>query len=454
MRGPRRLLRRGRLHVRRRARACSTSRTRARWRGRSPTPAPTTRTYRGRRLGRRRAAHRDDPGARRRSGGDRRRRDRARAGLRGRPGGAHRSWALGELGFDAHPRAAPGADRRRRRPRARQLGRAGQQRRHRRPQRARSATGSPVGCRCATRAGRLGRTGSTDAATAPTIPADGHVVTANERRGPESDAIGTVFAAPYRAARLHALLDGRTGLTARRLRGVPQRRAPADGADGDRAGAGRVRRLRRRDGRPARPRPPATRPSAARSSGGSARSRCSPSLFDPPPEHQHEEIFAPWLNATYRIALVAPAPRQRDAAGHRPFGIDLVAHARAALAEVDAAGAPATWGDTHVTDPVHWFGLLTDHDYDALPRLPLSGDADCVRCCVSYPAHHRRVQPRVGRPLRLGPRRPRPPVAGSSPPVPTGCPATPHHHDQLPLWAAGELAPIVTDWDALTEISR
>jgi penicillin amidase len=25
-----------------------------------------------------------------------------------------------------------------------------------------------------------------------------------------------------------------------------------------------------------------------------------------------------------------------------------------------------------------------------------------------------------------------------------------HHHDQLPLWLRGELAPIVTDWDQLT----
>ena len=46
------------------------------------------------------------------------------------------------------------------------------------------------------------------------VPPDGQVVTANERRGPESEPIGTVFAAPHRAARIHQLLDGRTGLTA------------------------------------------------------------------------------------------------------------------------------------------------------------------------------------------------------------------------------------------------
>jgi penicillin amidase len=32
-----------------------------------------------------------------------------------------------------------------------------------------------------------------------------------------------------------------------------------------------------------------------------------------------------------------------------------------------------------------------------------------------------------------------------------GDPRSPHHHDQLPLWLAGELAPVVTDWDQLTK---
>ena len=40
------------------------------------------------------------------------------------------------------------------------------------------------------------------------IAADGQVVTANERRGAESDLIGTTFAPRHRAERLHALLRG------------------------------------------------------------------------------------------------------------------------------------------------------------------------------------------------------------------------------------------------------
>ena len=32
-----------------------------------------------------------------------------------------------------------------------------------------------------------------------------------------------------------------------------------------------------------------------------------------------------------------------------------------------------------------------------------------------------------------------------------GDPRHPHHHDQLPQWVAGDLVPIVADWDQLTE---
>jgi penicillin amidase len=34
-----------------------------------------------------------------------------------------------------------------------------------------------------------------------------------------------------------------------------------------------------------------------------------------------------------------------------------------------------------------------------------------------------------------------------------GDPRTAHHQDQLEAWVAGELVPIVTDWDRLTEES-
>ena len=45
------------------------------------------------------------------------------------------------------------------------------------------------------------------------VAPDGQVVTANERRGSESDLLGTEFASPHRAARIHQLLRGRDDLT-------------------------------------------------------------------------------------------------------------------------------------------------------------------------------------------------------------------------------------------------
>lgn len=281
------------------------------------------------------------------------------------------------------------------------------------------------------------------------IGPDAHVVTANERRGPESDAIGSVFAAPYRARRLHALLDGRTDLTTADyaafhndalLQTVPMVAALVPGAfddfDGVMAAGSRQ----------------AARYAAFRSA--LVRRLCAEpvfaGLFDPPVQHRHEEILAPWLDAAYRIGQALPRLANETVAGNRPFGIDLRAHAAAALAEVDGAGGDATWGDTHVADPVHGLGLLLDHDFDDLPRLPLDGDSDCVRCCVSYPAISDECsRGSVARYVwDLSDR-----TAGGWV-VPTGAvglPGDPHHHDQLPLWAAGELAPIVTDWDLLTE---
>lgn len=132
-----------------------------------------------------------------------------------------------------------------------------------------------------------------------------------------------------------------------------------------------------------------------------------------------------------------------------PFGLDLPALARGALD--DAAGHSATWGATHVVTPVHAFDVAaTDMEPPPVPPLPLSGDADCVRCTGSVPgltdACWRGSVARYvwdladrqagGWVVPLG-------AAGDA--------RDPHHLDQLPLWAAGELAPVVTDWDRLSE---
>ena len=284
---------------------------------------------------------------------------------------------------------------------------------------ARSGSATPAGCRCAPR-----RTG---AASCPgrgadtwsgwvelprhDVPPDGQVVTANERRGSESELLGSEFAPPHRAARIHALLRGRDDLTVRGLRGHPRRlvrdhRAPAvrDGpGPGARAGGGAGPRrdpgVGRRDGGRAPAAPRRSRPGGARSPRGCAPSRSSRrcatySVYGP--------LFAPYLSLEASVGwALEPLADART-----PFGIDVRRLATEALE--DAAGHPDAWGDTHVFAPTHAFDLA-----DAGPRAARAADHAGVRRHRHGPLHrvaaraHRRGLPRLGRPLRVGPRRPR-----------------------------------------------
>ena len=276
------------------------------------------------------------------------------------------------------------------------------------------------------------------------VAADGQVVTANERRGPESDLVGAEFAPPYRADRIGELLAGRTGLTAADMAAVhgdpllgtvPALTSLVPGAFDD------------FDGRMDAGSPAAGRFAAWRSA--LVRLVVAQPVFagirEPAPEHRHSPVFAPWLGLTFTVAQSLPT---LIAAG-TPFGIDLAALAREALAEVDAAGASLSWGDTHVAAPVHAFDLMGRPAPSDLPAPPLSGDADCVCATASYPATTDACSrgPVARYVWDLADRE-----AGGWV-VPTGAsgdPAHPHHHDQLAAWAAAALVPIVTDWDRLT----
>ncbi|WP_395656226.1 penicillin acylase family protein [Nocardioides sp.] len=268
-----------------------------------------------------------------------------------------------------------------------------------------------------------------DTLPAHAVPPEGQVVTANERRGPESDAIGTEFAAPHRARRIAALLDGRTGLTAAAFAEIhgdtllltaplmqdllrPVAPDPAGVRDAILAWDGRM---------------DATSPGAAAFAAWRAafarRIAAEPVLAPLARPLVDEPVLRPWLDLTAHVGLALETLVRAGA----PFGLDLAALAAAALA--DAAGHPATWGETHVVVPVG----------EPVPPVPLSGDNDCVRCTGSLPGvTDACARASVARYVwDLADR------DGGGWVVPLGAAEHgAHRTDQLDAWAAAELVPI------------
>lgn len=162
----------------------------------------------------------------------------------------------------------------------------------------------------------------------------------------------------------------------------------------------------------------------------------------------HSPLFAPWLHPEARIGfaletLLAKGPG---------FGIDVDLAARQALEEAAAAAPSETWGSSHTVLPLH---ALSDHgsataSAPAVPLTELSGDTGCVLSTESLPgvtdSSFRGPVARYVWDLQNR--------SNSRWIVPFGAsgrPEDPHFTSQLPLWAAGDLIPIVTDWDALTK---
>ncbi|HET6938818.1 MAG TPA: penicillin acylase family protein, partial [Nocardioides sp.] len=187
------------------------------------------------------------------------------------------------------------------------------------------------------------------------VPADGQVVTANERRGSESELLGNEFAPPHRAARIHALLRDRDDLTvddfaeihgdsftitALPLCALVRELAPEP------TGAGVRDAILDWDG-----------VMAAGSSGAAAfaawRSALTTRLCAEPPlaplldASVHGPLFAPYLSLEASVGLaLEPLVNART-----PFGLDV--RRLATLALEDAADHPDVWGETHVFGPTH-----------------------------------------------------------------------------------------------------
>ena len=284
------------------------------------------------------------------------------------------------------------------------------------------------------------------------VPPEGQVVTANERRGSESDLLGNEFAPPHRAARIHALLRGRDDLavddfaeihgdsfaiTALPLCAMLRRLTP--GPVGD-----EVRQtILDWDGVMAA----GSRGAAAFAAWRSALTKriCAQPVLTPLLDARfHGPLFAPYFSLEAIVGL-ALEPLGNAA---MPFGIDVRRLATEALE--DAAGHPDAWGDTHVLAPTHAFDLADpDLEAPALPVTPVSGDIDTVRCTGWLPGlTDEAYRGSVARYVWDLDDRAR---SGWVVPMGTsGDPRSPHHLDQLEAWADARLVPIELDWERLT----
>ncbi|MET7863474.1 penicillin acylase family protein [Micromonospora taraxaci] len=283
----------------------------------------------------------------------------------------------------------------------------------------------------------------------PRAEVAGRAVMANERG--LATPLGVEFAAPHRARRIAELLDAGKGWTADEMATVhtdtylgsagPLLAVLAE-SDGLSPEAAALRdRLLRWDRR-------MTADSADAAAFATVRTAvvrriaahpALAALAEPP---AYPEVFAPWLAVTPRIGHAL-----EHLLGGRPLpGVDPAAVVRAAVEEVaEATAGPVRWGDLHRL--AAWRALP---DPDAGPGPRLDGDHDCVLSTSSVPGvtHWCFRGPAARFVWDLARRE------DSRWVVPLGAcgvPGDTHHADQSPAWLAGELLPIVTDWDRLVE---
>ncbi|MFK0039872.1 penicillin acylase family protein [Paenarthrobacter sp. NPDC090517] len=160
----------------------------------------------------------------------------------------------------------------------------------------------------------------------------------------------------------------------------------------------------------------------------------------------YSPLFGPWLSVASRIGFALETLLVRGSELGISVGVESAAALEdAALEESMLNGA--AWGDRHKLLPVH---VLPGPLGSSAPTAHLSGDTGCVLCTESLPGvEDRSFRGPVARYVwDLADRR------NSRWIVPFGASGMPGHEhfaDQLPLWTAGELAPVVTDWSLLAK---
>ncbi|MGC4853188.1 penicillin acylase family protein [Micromonospora sp. DT4] len=283
----------------------------------------------------------------------------------------------------------------------------------------------------------------------PRAEVTGRAVMANERG--LAAPLGVEFAPPHRARRIAELLDAGRNFTVGDMASVHTDTylgsagallAVLDGVAGLGPAAAALRdRLRRWDRR---------MDADSVDAGDFALLRAAvvrriaahpalAALAEPP---AYPEVFAPWLALTPRVGYAL-----EHLLGAAPLpGVDAAAVVRAAAEEVaGAADGTMRWGDLHRL--ATWRALP---DPDAAPGPRLDGDHDCVLATSSVPGvtHGCFRGPAARFVWDLARRQ------DSRWVVPLGASGVPgdeHHDDQQSAWLAGDLVPVTTDWERLTE---
>ncbi|WP_432215526.1 penicillin acylase family protein [Streptomyces subrutilus] len=287
-------------------------------------------------------------------------------------------------------------------------------------------------------------------AETPVEPVQGFAVMANARG--IASPLGVEFAPPHRANRIRELLSGSADWSPKAMADVhgDTRLASAEpllallpALDGLSPAAADLRaRLLAWDRHMAADSTDATVFSAFRTATV-RRLAADPVFADLAGAPAGPEVFHPWL---YLVPRIGYALEGLLTTSLLP-GLDRAAHVRAALEETASAGAPdAPWSQVHRLAP--WSALP-----DPEAEWPgLGGDHDCVNATSSVPGFTD-LTARASAARYVWDLARREDSLWAVPLGADGVPGSPHHRDQLPLWARCELVPVVTDWTRLTKES-
>ncbi|MEU8459960.1 penicillin acylase family protein [Streptomyces sp. NPDC029003] len=307
-------------------------------------------------------------------------------------------------------------------------------------------------------------------APTPAEPVQGFAVMANARG--IASPLGVEFAPPHRADRIRELLSGSADWTPEAMAGIHADTFLASagpllallpGLDGLSPAAAALRtRLLSWDRHMAAGSTDATVFAAFRTATV-RRFAADPVFAGLAGAPEGPEVFHPWLHLLPKIGY---ALEGLLGTALLP-GLDRAAHVRAALEETAASAAPeAAWARVHRLTP--WQALPgadapeppdaadaadaadTADTADDWPGL--GGDHDCVNATSSVPGFTDRFA-RASAARYVWDLADRDSSLWVVPLGADGVTGSPHHLDQLPLWARCELVPVVTDWSLLTKES-